>query len=210
MLNPMPAPLSSSLLVSLALTLSFSFASTAQRALPEGHPPIPPWLSDTGHNEPYFPNPARPVPGKLPLNIDEKLHYYEPHQNNDENGKYKRSPCPAVNTLANRGYIPRSGKHVGYAEIAQASRDVFNFGDDNVSFLKSRQKRVVEIIILSTMLFPRWTLLLRSTKLQELACADIVSQIMLVLVPAFSAHPNATHLDLDQFAVRNHILISII
>ncbi|KAL8847169.1 MAG: hypothetical protein Q9221_007770 [Calogaya cf. arnoldii] len=57
--------------------------------------------------------------------------------------------------LANRGCIPRSGKRVGYAEIAQASRDIFNFGDDN---------------------------------------------IMLVLVPAFAAHPNATHLDLDQFA----------
>ena len=29
---------------------------------------------------------------------------------------------------------------------------------------------------------------------------------MLVLVPAFAAHPNATHLDLDQFAVRSPIL----
>ena len=133
MLSPIPVPMSAPLLISLAFTLSLSLASPAQRALPEGHPPLPPWFSDHGHNEPYFPNPLHPVPGKLPLKIDEKLHYYEPHQNNDEYGKYKRSPCPAVNTLANRGYIPRSGKHVGYAEIAQASRDVFNFGDDNVS-----------------------------------------------------------------------------
>ena len=133
----MPASFSAPLLILLALAFSLSLASPAQRALPAGHPPLPPWFSDHGHNEPYFPNPAHPVPGKLPLKIDEKLHYYEPHQNNDKNGAYKRSPCPAVNTLANRGYIPRSGKHVAYAEIAQASRDVFNFGDDNVRIPRS-------------------------------------------------------------------------
>lgn len=33
------------------------------------------------------------------------------------------------------GYIPRSRKRVGYAELAQASRDVYDFGDDNVSIL---------------------------------------------------------------------------
>ena len=40
--------------------------------------------------------------------------------------------CPAVNTLANRGFIPRTGRKVKYEEIAQGMRDVFNFGDDNV------------------------------------------------------------------------------
>ncbi|MCJ1278189.1 hypothetical protein MMC21_006004 [Puttea exsequens] len=142
----------SALLLSFALPLCLSLAAPSAPSLPLGHPP---WLDDHGHNQPYYPNPLNPVPGKLPLNIDEKVNYYEPHHNNDGNGTYKRSPCPAVNLLANRGYIPRDGKQVSYPELAQASRDVYNFGDDN---------------------------------------------IMLVLVPAFSAHPNATHLDLDQFA----------
>ena len=112
------------------LCLSLLLPSPIQEILPPGHPP---WLDDHGHNEPYYPNPMRPVPGKLPLAIDEKLHYYEQHHNNDGNGTYKRSPCPAVNMLANRGYIPRSGKQVSYPNIAQAMRDVYNFGDDNVS-----------------------------------------------------------------------------
>lgn len=69
---------------------------------------------------------------KKPFNFDAKQHYYEPHHNNDKNGTYKRSSCPAVNTLANRGFIPRNGRDVTYQSIAQAMRDVFNFGDDNV------------------------------------------------------------------------------
>ena len=92
-----------------------------------------PWDDDHGHNEPYYPNPMHPVPGKLPLRIDEKVNYYEQHHNNDSRGSYKRSPCPAINALANRGYINRSGKNITYPQIAQASRDVYNFGDDNVS-----------------------------------------------------------------------------
>ena len=112
------------------LTLTLFLVSQTTQAPPQGHKP---WDDDHGHNQPYYPNPLHPVPGKRPLPIDEKFHYYEPHHNNDEHGKYKRSPCPAVNVLANRGFIPRSGKHVSYPELAQASRDVFNFGDDNVS-----------------------------------------------------------------------------
>ena len=116
--------------------LAFGLVSAIPQASPPGHKP---WDDDHGHNQPYYPNPMHPVPGKLPLSIDEKLHYYEPHHNNDHNGAYKRSPCPAVNTLANRGFIPRSGKHTSYPAIAQASRDVFNFGDDNVSLQIRRQ-----------------------------------------------------------------------
>ena len=36
-------------------------------------------------------------------------------------------------SLANRGYINRNGRDISYEEIAQASREIFNFGDDNVN-----------------------------------------------------------------------------
>ena len=74
---------------------------------------------------------------KKPLSFDAKEHYYEPHHNNEKNGTYKRASCPALNTLANRGFIPRSGRQVKYQEIAQAMREVFNFGDDNVGIVPS-------------------------------------------------------------------------
>lgn len=60
------------------------------------------------------------------------MHYYERHFNGSgENGEYRRSSCPAVNALANRGYINRSGRNITYAELAHAVRKVWNFGDDN-------------------------------------------------------------------------------
>lgn len=98
--------------------------------------------SDDGHNEPYFPSPGHPVPGKVPFKGDEKTHYYTKHVNGSGDGHYRRSSCPALNILANRGYINRSGRNIGYEEIAQAARKVFNFGDDNVSpfrWLKMRE-----------------------------------------------------------------------
>ena len=89
--------------------------------------------SNIGHNELYLPSLDRPVPGKIPFKIDESIHYFARHVNGSENGQYRRSSCPAVNTLANRGYINRSGRNISYEEIAQASREVWNFGDDNVT-----------------------------------------------------------------------------
>ncbi|KAL8818069.1 MAG: hypothetical protein Q9223_003217 [Gallowayella weberi] len=115
----------------------------------------PPWANDHGHNELFIPRPDHIIPAKKPLQFDHERHYYEQHHNDAVHGTYKRAPCPALNTLANRGFIPRSGKHITYENLAQAARDVYNFGDDN---------------------------------------------IMVVLVPAFALHPNATHIDLDQFA----------
>ncbi|KAF9451007.1 hypothetical protein P691DRAFT_724970 [Macrolepiota fuliginosa MF-IS2] len=37
-----------------------------------------------------------------------------------------RSPCPALNTLANHGYIPRDGKDVGFFEVINALQYVYN------------------------------------------------------------------------------------
>ncbi|KAL8640185.1 MAG: hypothetical protein Q9228_002869 [Teloschistes exilis] len=92
----------------------------------------PPWANDHGHNELFIPTPDHIIPGKKPLQYDKNRHYYEPHHNDADHGTYKRAPCPALNTLANRGFIPRSGKHITYENLAQAARDVYNFGDDNI------------------------------------------------------------------------------
>lgn len=94
-----------------------------------------PWGS--GHNELYLPNHRSPIPGTIPFVPDELINYYEKHINDLDGGDVRRSPCPAVNVLANRGYIPRSGRDVSYEELSQAARDVYNFGDDNVSLLHS-------------------------------------------------------------------------
>ena len=96
------------------------------------NPILPPWAADHGHNELYKPTPEHIIPMKAPLQFDVKQHYYEPRHNNEKNGTYKRSSCPALNTLANRGFIPRTGRAVTYEKMAQSMRDVFNFGDDNV------------------------------------------------------------------------------
>jgi len=88
-----------------------------------------------GHNELYIPSYDNPVPGKIPWIIDERTNFYEKYINGSDDGRIRRSSCPAVNTLANRGYIARSGRNISYEEIAQAARDVYNFGDDNVGLM---------------------------------------------------------------------------
>ncbi|KAI3064798.1 hypothetical protein CBS147339_9281 [Penicillium roqueforti] len=85
-----------------------------------------------GLNEPFVPIPAHILPEKQPFIIDGSIHFYEKHLNGSgPDGSYRRSSCPAVNSLANRGYINRSGRNITYAELAHAVRRVWNFGDDN-------------------------------------------------------------------------------
>lgn len=40
-----------------------------------------------------------------------------------------RSPCPALNTLANHGLLPRDGKNIDYNQLKQALIGVYNLGD---------------------------------------------------------------------------------
>lgn len=118
-------------LLSLTIPIPLSYAAlprNAQSVLKAGAGSV----SNGGHNEPYFPSIDRPIPGKVPFEIDETTHSFAKYVNGSDNGYYRRSSCPAVNILANRGYINRSGRNITYEEIAQASRDVWNFGDDNV------------------------------------------------------------------------------
>ncbi|KAI8246614.1 hypothetical protein K4K55_005905 [Colletotrichum sp. SAR 10_96] len=90
-----------------------------------------------GHNDLYIPDPKSPTPSKEPFTWDENVKYYEKHTNGSGNGYYRRASCPALNTLANRGFINRSGRNISYDEIAQAMRVVWNFGDDNIALVVS-------------------------------------------------------------------------
>ncbi|KAI9039420.1 putative toxin biosynthesis peroxidase [Aspergillus affinis] len=119
----------------LGVLLSFPIQSTAridrafavdfhQRMLQEDSPGF-------GVNEPFIPTPSHILPEKKDFFIDENVNYYARFFNGTHNGEYRRSSCPAINALANRGYINRSGRNVSYTELAHAVRRVWNFGDDN-------------------------------------------------------------------------------
>ncbi|KAJ7704120.1 Cloroperoxidase [Mycena rosella] len=43
-----------------------------------------------------------------------------------------RSPCPGLNTLANHGYLPRTGKNITIPMILKAAVDGFNVGSDSI------------------------------------------------------------------------------
>ena len=85
-----------------------------------------------GQNELFHPTPEHVLPQKKPFEIDENINWHQRFVNGSGNGAIRRSSCPAVNTLANRGYINRSGRDITYSDLAHAVRDVYNFGDDNV------------------------------------------------------------------------------
>jgi hypothetical protein len=52
--------------------------------------------------------------------------YYRPSNAMLNSGSYERSPCPALNILANHGYIARSGKALHAIDIASIASRVFN------------------------------------------------------------------------------------
>lgn len=101
---------------------------------------------DFGLNEPFYPTPLHILPEKKPFIINEVKHWYEKHSNGSTDGYYRRSSCPAVNALANRGYINRSGRNITYYELAHAVRKVWNFGDDNVGGLRYFSRATTDCI----------------------------------------------------------------
>ena len=103
---------------------------------------------------------------KIPVEMDAKQHYHKPHHSNEKNGTYKRASCAALNTLANKGLLPRTRRNVIYESMAQSMQDVFNFGDDNV---------FSTISLWSAKSYP-------------------ILQIVVVLVPAFELHRGAASL----------------
>ncbi|MCJ1405414.1 hypothetical protein MMC11_008642 [Xylographa trunciseda] len=114
------------ILTLIAITEAYAISAIVSQKPLQGPPII------RGHNELWVPNPAHPIPYKLPLPIDERMNWFEQAHNGSRNGYYKRSSCPAINMLANRGYINRSGRSVTYECLSQAVRDVYNFGDENI------------------------------------------------------------------------------
>ncbi|KAH7481650.1 putative sterigmatocystin biosynthesis peroxidase stcC [Phytophthora ramorum] len=43
---------------------------------------------------------------------------------------FRRSPCPAMNTLANHGYLPRDGKNITVDQALAVVMDKFNIAED--------------------------------------------------------------------------------
>jgi len=43
-----------------------------------------------------------------------------------------RSPCPAINTLANHGFINRDGKNINVLDLAAALEEVYNVRDETL------------------------------------------------------------------------------
>ncbi|KAF1775390.1 NADP-dependent oxidoreductase domain [Phytophthora cactorum] len=51
---------------------------------------------------------------------------------------YRRSPCPALNTLANHGYLPRNGQNITHDKLSTALQNVYNIGPGVVAILISQ------------------------------------------------------------------------
>jgi hypothetical protein len=67
---------------------------------------------------------------------DESQYRYQAPGPNDS-----RSPCPALNALANHGYLPRSGKDIS-PDVLQLVLQVYLFGFVYNSFYSCRKKWV--------------------------------------------------------------------
>ncbi|GMF13662.1 unnamed protein product [Phytophthora lilii] len=48
---------------------------------------------------------------------------------------FRRSPCPAMNTLANHGYLPRDGKNITVDQALAVVMDKFNIAEDLASVM---------------------------------------------------------------------------
>ena len=62
-----------------------------------------------------------PTTGKCPFAASTDEHVFCPAQPGDT-----RAPCPALNTMANHGYLPRNGKDVTPSLIIQALQDCYS------------------------------------------------------------------------------------
>ncbi|GMF40572.1 unnamed protein product [Phytophthora fragariaefolia] len=50
---------------------------------------------------------------------------------------FRRSPCPALNTLANHGFLPRDGKNITVDMALAAVRDKFNIAEDLAGVIRT-------------------------------------------------------------------------
>jgi hypothetical protein len=63
--------------------------------------------------------------------------------------EYLRSPCPALNTLANHGFIPRDGRNITPETLRAAMMGVFNVDRARADQLTSGLPRVLTLAFLS-------------------------------------------------------------
>lgn len=63
---------------------------------------------------------------------------------------FRRSPCPALNTLANHGYIPRNGQNITKAVLGPAVMSVYNLGEDATATLLALVPETFTLDYLST------------------------------------------------------------
>ncbi|RLN14100.1 hypothetical protein BBI17_009662 [Phytophthora kernoviae] len=64
--------------------------------------------------------------------------YYKPSTEEasgapDTTAAFHRSPCPALNSLANHGYLPRNGQNITKSVLKAAIMDVFNMANDTAA-----------------------------------------------------------------------------
>jgi len=62
--------------------------------------------------------------------VTDKTHNWCPRQNGDS-----RSPCPALNALANHGYLPRDGKNIGISDFVRGLREAYHLSRPLAYFL---------------------------------------------------------------------------
>ncbi|KAG7387869.1 hypothetical protein PHYBOEH_008109 [Phytophthora boehmeriae] len=70
-----------------------------------------------------------------PIAALEEGEYFRPANDetsgiNGTTATYRRSPCPALNALANHGYLPRNGQDITHEMFIAAIKDVYNVGND--------------------------------------------------------------------------------
>ncbi|TMW59146.1 hypothetical protein Poli38472_007291 [Pythium oligandrum] len=67
----------------------------------------------------------------------------------DATTPFRRGPCPAVNTLANHGYIPRNGQNVPKSQIKAAVMTHYNLAEGTADFLVNPLAETFDINSLS-------------------------------------------------------------
>ncbi|GMF09858.1 unnamed protein product [Phytophthora lilii] len=80
--------------------------------------------------------------------------YYKPYENEgsgvpNTTAEFHRSPCPALNALANHGYIPRNGQNIGKGVLKAAVMNIFNMANDTATTQVSQVPEVFSLDFLS-------------------------------------------------------------
>ncbi|KAF1335966.1 hypothetical protein FI667_g775, partial [Globisporangium splendens] len=64
--------------------------------------------------------------------------------------QFRRTPCPALNTLANHGYLPRNGQNISRAMFTEALMSRFNTAADLTAFFVNALPDPVNLDFIST------------------------------------------------------------